>query len=136
MKIILSGCTGFIGGETLRQAVRSPDITSIVVLSRRKLEDPEAVKSPKVKTVIINDFLNYSEDVVKEIQGAEAAIWSGLSTSVRLSPDGQYSGPLERTSSRTRRNSPQCSLGLPSQRRRSVPLRLRQIYRRVRIFGS
>jgi len=76
MKVILSGCTGFIGGVALRHAIRSPDITSIVVLSRRKLEDPEAVNSPKVKTVIVEDFLNYSEDVIKEIQGAEAAIWS------------------------------------------------------------
>lgn len=75
MKIILSGGTGFIGGEALRQAIRSPEITSIVVLSRRKLEDPEALKSSKVKTIIVKDFWNYSDDVIQDIQGAEAAIW-------------------------------------------------------------
>lgn len=75
MKVIVSGCTGFIGGEALRQAIRCPDITTIVVLSRRKLEDPEALNSSKVKTVIVNDFLNYSDDVLNEIKGAEAAIW-------------------------------------------------------------
>lgn len=65
----------FIGGEAARQAIRSPEITSIVVLSRRKLEDPEALKSAKVKTVIVRTFLNYPDDVMQEIQRAGAAIW-------------------------------------------------------------
>jgi len=75
MKIILSGCTGFIGGEVLRQCVQSPEITSIIVLSRRKIEDPEVIGNSKVKVIIVNDFLHYSQDVIGELERAEASIW-------------------------------------------------------------
>jgi len=75
MKIILTGCTGFIGGEVLRQCLQSSEITSIIVLSRRKVEDPEVIGNPKVKVIIVDDFLHYSQDVVRELEGAEATIW-------------------------------------------------------------
>lgn len=75
MKIILSGCTGFIGGEVLRQCVQSPEITSIIVLSRRKTKDLEVIGNSKTKVIIVNDFLLYSQDVIREMEGAEASIW-------------------------------------------------------------
>ncbi|KUJ24125.1 uncharacterized protein LY89DRAFT_713044 [Mollisia scopiformis] len=58
MKAILSGSTGFIGGEILNQALTHPSITSLVCITRKPL--PEAVaNNPKVKVVIIKDFLSY-----------------------------------------------------------------------------
>ena len=73
MKFILTGATGFIGGEVLRQCLASPSVTSIVVLSRRNL--PTASSSPKLKVIIMEDFTVYPDSVVKELAGAEACIW-------------------------------------------------------------
>ncbi|OBT84906.1 hypothetical protein VE02_06543 [Pseudogymnoascus sp. 03VT05] len=49
MKVILTGATGFIGTEVLRQALIHPSITTLVVLSRRALSPP--ITHPKPKTL-------------------------------------------------------------------------------------
>lgn len=74
MKVIVTGSTGFIGQEVLKQCVESSLITSVVALSRRPPAVPEAA-NPKVKIVLVEDFLTYPPDVIREIQGAEACIW-------------------------------------------------------------
>ncbi|KAF4633899.1 hypothetical protein G7Y89_g4214 [Cudoniella acicularis] len=74
MKFILTGCTGFIGSEVLSQCLRNPSITSIIALSRREL--PKAVANdPKLKVLIMKDFNNYPDSVIKELSGADACIW-------------------------------------------------------------
>lgn len=73
MKIILAGCTGFIGSEVLAQCRRKASITSIVVLTRREL--PELTDDPKVVPVVVKDFLKYSDEVKDKLVGASAAIW-------------------------------------------------------------
>ena len=72
MKIILTGTAGFIGNEVLQQCVAKAAITSIVALSRRPLNN---VIDPKVKVVVLNDSMAYGEDVLREVEGAEACIW-------------------------------------------------------------
>jgi N-acetyl-gamma-glutamylphosphate reductase len=74
MKVILSGSTGFIGGEVLDQALAHPSITSIICLSRRAL--PESITaSPKIKIIIVSDFLFYPPEVLAQLEGSEACIW-------------------------------------------------------------
>jgi uncharacterized protein YbjT (DUF2867 family) len=74
MKFIITGCTGFIGGEVLSQCLRNPIITSVVALSRRPLPDSVG-NDPKLKTVILKDFNSYPVPVLKELAGADACIW-------------------------------------------------------------
>jgi nucleoside-diphosphate-sugar epimerase len=74
MKIVLFGCTGFIGGEVLAQCRRKASITSIVVITRRELSK-EITNDPKVVPVVMKDFLNYPDDVKGKMAGALAAIW-------------------------------------------------------------
>lgn len=74
MKVILSGATGFIGSETLRQCLKSPSITSVVVLSRRSLSE-SVTSNPKLKVIIVDDFTAYPDTVLEELAGAEARIW-------------------------------------------------------------
>jgi len=72
MKIVLTGTTGFIGAEVLQQCLANPAISSIVALSRRPLD---SVSDPKLKVVVLKDFTVYDEEVMKELEGAEACIW-------------------------------------------------------------
>jgi thioester reductase-like protein len=73
MKVVLTGTTGFVGAEVLRQCLIHPSITSVIVLSRRAL-DP-AIADPKLKVVIHEDFTSYPPHVLDELKGAEACIW-------------------------------------------------------------
>ena len=74
MKLILTGATGFIGTEVVRQCLLHPSITSVVTLVRRLIP---GIESPNLKQVIMkdDDFLSYPEHVMNEIKGAHACIW-------------------------------------------------------------
>lgn len=73
MKVVLSGATGYIGGQVLRQCLNDPAVTSVLVLVRR---DPgDLAENPKAKVIIVNDFTSYDEATINELKTAEAAIW-------------------------------------------------------------
>lgn len=76
MKIILTGASGFIGTEVLRQCIQNASVTSVIVLSRREI----SIKDPKLEVVIMADFLTYPDDVRKALADADACIWFVLST--------------------------------------------------------
>ena len=73
MKVVLSGSTGYIGAEVLRQCLSHPSITSVIVLTRR---DPgNLADNPKAKVIIVKDFTSYDEPTIGELRTADAAIW-------------------------------------------------------------
>jgi uncharacterized protein YbjT (DUF2867 family) len=74
MKVILTGSTGFIGGEVLNQAISHPSITSLICLTRRALPDV-VTSNPKVKVIMIDDFATYLPEVLSQLEGAECCIW-------------------------------------------------------------
>ena len=73
MKVILTGSTGFIGGEVLKHCLANVDIDSLVILSRRQL--PQLQGIPKAKVVLMQDFLQYPTEVLEDIDGSDACIW-------------------------------------------------------------
>ena len=73
MKVVITGATGFVGQEVLKQCIDNSSITSIVVLSRRQL--PEPVTSPKVKVLVLDNFMEYSPSTLSELQGTHACLW-------------------------------------------------------------
>lgn len=73
MKLIIVGATGFVGQEVLRQALALPAITSIVSVGRHAV--PESETSSKVKSVVLSNWLNYTDDIKKELVDADACIW-------------------------------------------------------------
>ncbi|KAI9644287.1 hypothetical protein NHQ30_007643 [Ciborinia camelliae] len=73
MKVVLSGSTGYIGGEVLTQCLNHPSITSIIILTR--LDPGGLSENPKVKVIIMSDFTSYEEPTINELKTADAAIW-------------------------------------------------------------
>lgn len=73
MKLIVAGASGFVGSRVIRQALRRPEITSVVALSRKPVESIEGLTG--FKNVIVPDYGVYPEDVRRELAGASACIW-------------------------------------------------------------
>lgn len=70
MKIIVTGATGLIGAEVLRQAITDDTIEQVIALGRSKPD----VEDPKIKAVIHSDFLNYN-DLENYFKEASSLIW-------------------------------------------------------------
>lgn len=76
MKIVIGGSSGFVGTELVRQALANPAITSIIGLSRRETTlPPFTAGADKLKSIVCDDFENYSDDIKKELHDVEACIW-------------------------------------------------------------
>lgn len=77
MKILVTGATGLLGAEVIRQAINDTTITEIIALTR----NPVDIQHPKLKTIIHKDFLKYDDlsEVLKEV---DACLWClGISQS-------------------------------------------------------
>lgn len=70
MKIIITGSTGTVGAELVRQAVADNDVSQVILLARK----PAETQHPKIREIIHSNFLDYSglEHVFRE---ADACIW-------------------------------------------------------------
>jgi hypothetical protein len=76
MKIVLTGGTGFIGSEILKQCIAHPFIAHVYVLTRRPLDEQFTHK--KVTQLLHEDFETYSEILLDRLrdEGVEACIWA------------------------------------------------------------
>ena len=70
MQILVTGATGLIGAEVLRQSIQDPGIHSVIAISRGQ---PEVTHS-KIQTIIHPDFLHY-ESLAEVMKQADALIW-------------------------------------------------------------
>ncbi|KFA66239.1 hypothetical protein S40285_05115 [Stachybotrys chlorohalonatus IBT 40285] len=75
MKLIISGGSGYVATELIRQSLSLPQITSLVVLTRRPITAPDHANAGKLKQVLIEDYARYPENIRKELSGANACIW-------------------------------------------------------------
>lgn len=85
MKIIVTGATGTVGSEVVRQAVADDSVEQVTLLIRK----PSDIKHPKIKELIHRDFLNYNglENVFKE---NDACIWCLGISQTRVSKDEYF----------------------------------------------
>lgn len=81
LRVLLTGATGFIGSETLRQLVDRPDVSRVTCLARR----PVPVDSDKVESLVLDNFDVYNSEVVDRLAGHDACIWALGS---RVAPGG------------------------------------------------
>jgi nucleoside-diphosphate-sugar epimerase len=70
MKLIITGATGMVGSEVLRQAISDNDIESITIIVRRATD----ITHPKLKTILHQNFLDYS-NLTDVFKNNDAVIW-------------------------------------------------------------
>ena len=75
MKLIITGASGFVATELVRQSLLRRDITSVVALARKPVSAPPGTDAAKLKSVVVEDYGTYPESVRKELAGANACIW-------------------------------------------------------------
>ena len=69
MTILLTGATGFAGGEVLRQLLDDPAIDQVTLLLRR----PGGFRHAKLTEIVLGDFLDYRQ--VGAALDADACVW-------------------------------------------------------------
>jgi uncharacterized protein YbjT (DUF2867 family) len=75
MKLIISGATGFVATELIRQCLQIPEITNLVLLSRTPIALPRHEGNVEIKQVLVADYETYSPSVIHEFKDTVACIW-------------------------------------------------------------
>lgn len=75
MKLVISGGSGFVATELIKQSLQLPSVTKLVVLSRKPISTPQGIDTVKLKTVLLEDYENYPVEARDEMAGANAFIW-------------------------------------------------------------
>lgn len=75
IKLVVTGGTGLVATELIRQGLQLPQITTLVVLSRKPVAVPAGTEANKLKQVLIGDYGEYPDHARRELAGADACIW-------------------------------------------------------------
>lgn len=81
MEVIVAGATGFVGKEVVAQCIANPKIALVHVLTRRDI-DVHLNSSPKVHVILHQDFQNYPQQLLEQLQSSRGCIWYSSSPQV------------------------------------------------------
>ncbi|KAM3425789.1 hypothetical protein BST61_g7717 [Cercospora zeina] len=77
--IILAGATGSAGAAILSHCLSNSSIARVSILSRRDVKLAE--NQPKAHVIIHDNFEQYPESLLEQLQGAEGCVWAqGISS--------------------------------------------------------
>ncbi len=84
LRVLVTGATGTVGSEVVRQAILDNNITEITALVRRPLK----IEHPKLKVIIHNNFTDYSN--LRDVLANQDAILWCLGISQSLVTEEEY----------------------------------------------
>ncbi|KAJ3510389.1 hypothetical protein NM208_g15537 [Fusarium decemcellulare] len=82
MKVIVTGATGMVGKEIVRNCLADPRITKVVILTRRAVS-MDIESHPKADVMMLQDFSRYSDDLLRRLEGASACLCFLLAARLR-----------------------------------------------------
>ena len=101
MKLIVSGASGFVGEEVVRQALADSRITSLIAISRSSITPPEnedkKADLAKFRNVIVKDYGSYPDEAKSEFEGVDAVIWYAPNLRPPFSCTLVFSGTFDST---------------------------------------
>ena len=74
MHLILTGATGSVGLAALQHCLANPKVTQLSILSRRPVIQAEG--HAKANVILHKDYLNYSDEVLEQLKGAQGCVWA------------------------------------------------------------
>jgi len=74
MHLILTGATGSVGLAALQHCLSNPTVTRLSILSRRPVAQAEGHE--KAKVILHKDYLNYTDEVLEQLKGAQGCVWA------------------------------------------------------------
>ncbi|KAL9131949.1 MAG: hypothetical protein Q9217_000229 [Psora testacea] len=75
MKVIVTGATGLVGNAVVRSCIAHPNVTSIVIISRRPVSESIA-QNAKVKVILHDNFRVYPIELLGAVDDAIACLWA------------------------------------------------------------
>ena len=77
MKLIVTGATGLVATEVIRQSLCHKNITQVVAVARKPvvLQGISESEAAKLKSVVIEDYEKYPDHARREFADADACIW-------------------------------------------------------------
>ncbi|EEY19047.1 conserved hypothetical protein [Verticillium alfalfae VaMs.102] len=94
MKIIVTGASGFVGSEIIRQCLQNPKIATVVAVARRPVSVPDGTPASKFRSVVVPNYDDYPEDALEAFSGANACIWTVAVTPAKTK--GMSSGDVRK----------------------------------------
>lgn len=82
MNVIITGATGMVGEGVLLECLDNPAVTSVLSVSRK----PYGLQHPKLKELIVKDFLKINE-VASQLSGYDGCFFCAGISSVGLGED-------------------------------------------------
>ncbi|KAF4427905.1 hypothetical protein FACUT_9577 [Fusarium acutatum] len=76
MKLIVTGASGYVGSEIIRQSLKLPHITSVIAVSRKLVPPSAGTISTRLECVVVEDYGSYPDHVRDKFHGADACIWT------------------------------------------------------------
>jgi hypothetical protein len=75
MKLLVTGASGYVGTEIIRQSLQLPQVTSVVAVARKPVSVPSGADPARLKSIIVKDYGDYPASVRDEFKDAAACIW-------------------------------------------------------------
>ncbi|KAF4966518.1 hypothetical protein FSARC_5760 [Fusarium sarcochroum] len=75
MKVVVTGATGTVGNEIVKRCLSDARINKVVILTRRAVS-MDIESHPKADVIMVQDFIRYSDEVLRRLEGSSACLWA------------------------------------------------------------